>query len=116
MSEYILKFFKLLFIFWDREKECKQGWGRERGDTESEEDSSLWAVSTEPDAGLEPMNGVTMTWAEVRCPTDSHPGALQNTFFNELLLKTCLLAMHEFSKYVIYVKISGFCPLIFELW
>ena len=33
------------------------GGGTEReGDTESEAGSGLWAVSTEPDAGLEPMN------------------------------------------------------------
>ena len=40
------------------------------GDTESEADSTLWAVSTEPDAGFEPMNCEIMTWAEVRRLTD----------------------------------------------
>ena len=42
------------------------GDGAEReGDTESETCSRLWAVSTEPDAGLEPTNCEIMTWAEV---------------------------------------------------
>ena len=38
------------------------GWGREReGDTESEAGFRLPAVSTEPDAGLEPTNREIMT-------------------------------------------------------
>ena len=42
------------------------GGGSEReGDTESETGSRLWAVSTEPDAGLEPTNCEILTWAEV---------------------------------------------------
>ena len=45
--------------------------GAERGgDTESEAGSKLWAVSTEPDAGLEPMNREMVTWAEVGRLTD----------------------------------------------
>ena len=40
--------------------------GAEReGDTESEAGSRLWAVSTEPDAGLKPMDREIMTWAGV---------------------------------------------------
>ena len=35
--------------------------GVERGDTESEAGSRLRAVSTEPDAGLEPINCEIMT-------------------------------------------------------
>ena len=42
------------------------GGGSEReGDTESETGSRLWAVSTEPDAGLEPTDSEIVTWAEV---------------------------------------------------
>ena len=45
--------------------------GTEReGDTESEAGSRLWAVSTEPDEGLELTNHEIMTWIEVRCITD----------------------------------------------
>ena len=67
-------FFQMFFIyFWDRERqtEHEQGRGREReGDTEFEAGSRLWAVSTEPDAGLELKDCEIMTWAEVRCLTD----------------------------------------------
>ena len=41
-----------------------------RGDTESEAGSRLWAVSTEPDVGLELTNLEIMTWAEVGNLTD----------------------------------------------
>ena len=41
------------------------GEGAEReGDTESEAGSRLWAVSAEPDRGLEPTNCEIMTWAK----------------------------------------------------
>ena len=40
------------------------------GDTESEAGSRLRAVSTEPDAGLEPTNWEIVTWAEVGRFTD----------------------------------------------
>ena len=42
------------------------GGGVEReGDTESEGVSMLWAVSTEPDVGLELTDREIVTWAEV---------------------------------------------------
>ena len=53
-----------MYLFFERETEHKQGTGRERereGDTESEAGSRLRAVSTGPDAGLEPTNCETMT-------------------------------------------------------
>ena len=41
--------------------------GAEReGDTESEAESRLWAVSTEPNVELELTDCEIMTWAEVR--------------------------------------------------
>ena len=41
-------------IYFERERKCEQGRGREReGDTESEAGSRLRAVSTKPDTGLE---------------------------------------------------------------
>ena len=50
-----LKFFFSTFIyFWDRERQSMNEGGAEReGDTESEADSRLWAISPEPHAGLE---------------------------------------------------------------
>ena len=42
------------------------GGGAEReGDTESEAVSRLWAISPEPNAGLELTDREIMTWAEV---------------------------------------------------
>ena len=61
-----------MFIsFWERERdqEWVGVWQRER-ETESEAGSMLWAVSTEPDVGLEPANQDIMTWAEGGCSTD----------------------------------------------
>ena len=47
------------------------GEGAEReGDTESEAGSGLWAISPEPDAGLELTDREIMTWAEVGRLTD----------------------------------------------
>ena len=47
------------------------GKGREReGDTESKAGFRFWAVSTEPDTGLEPTNGENMTKAKARCWTN----------------------------------------------
>ena len=56
-----------MFIFErERERQSMSGGGAEReGDTEPEAGSRLWAVSTEPDAGLEPTNREIMTWAKV---------------------------------------------------
>ena len=55
----------------ERNRERMSGGEAEReGDTESEAGSRLWAVSTEPDTGLELINCEIMTWAEVGCLTD----------------------------------------------
>ena len=42
-----------------------RGGAEREGDTESETGSRLWAVSPEPDAGLELTDREIMTWAEV---------------------------------------------------
>ena len=47
-----------------------RGGAEREGDTECEAGSRLWAVSTEPDMGLELTNCEIMTWAEVWCLTD----------------------------------------------
>ena len=61
----------MFIYFWETERQSVNMGGAEReGDTESEAGSRLWAVSTEPDTGLELKNRETMTWAEVRCLTD----------------------------------------------
>ena len=61
----------MFIYFWDTERQSMSGGGAEReGDTESKAGSRLWALSTEPDAGLELTNREIMTWAEVGCSTD----------------------------------------------
>ena len=63
----------MFVYFWERERERQSvsGGGAEReGDTESEAGSRLWAVSTQPNTGLEPMNHEIMTWGEVGRPTN----------------------------------------------
>ena len=81
MKHNLFYFIFLMFIyFWETERErARVGKGqREReGDTESEAGSSLWAVSTEPDAGLEPTECEILTWAEVMLNWLSHPGTPQ---------------------------------------
>ena len=63
-------FFSTFIYFWDRERQSMNGGGSEREeDTESEAGSRLWAVSTEPDTGLELTDREIMTWAEVGCFT-----------------------------------------------
>ena len=52
-----------MFIF-ERKREGDEQRG---GDTESEAGSRLWAVSTEPDAGLELPKCEIMTRVEVGC-------------------------------------------------
>ena len=62
----------LMFIcFWETETQSVSRRGSEReGDTESEAGSRLWAVSAEPDAGLELTEREIVTWAEVGRLTD----------------------------------------------
>ena len=61
----------MFIYFWEREwDKVWGGEGQREGDTESEAGSGLWAVITEPDAGLELMDHKIMTWAEVGRPTD----------------------------------------------
>ena len=50
----------MFIYFWERER-VGAGEGPRGGDTESEAGSRLSAVSTEPDAGLEPTNREIMT-------------------------------------------------------
>ena len=61
----------LIYVLTKRETE--HDWGRDREreeDTEFEAGSRLSAVSTEPDAGLEPTNCEFMTGTEVGSLTD----------------------------------------------
>ena len=64
-------FSTFIYFFGDRERQSMNGGGAEReGETESEAGSRLWAVSPEPDAGLELTDCEIVTWAEVGRLTD----------------------------------------------
>ena len=59
---FCFNFFFNVYSFFDRERQSESGGGAEtEGDTESEAGSRLRAVSTEPDAGLEPTDREIMT-------------------------------------------------------
>ena len=59
-----------MFIYYfERQSVGRRGAKRE-GDTESKAGSRLWAVSTEPDVGLELTNWETMTLAKAGHLTD----------------------------------------------
>ena len=64
---YFKNFFNIYLLLRDRE-----------GDTEPEAGSRLRAVSTEPDAGLEPTHREIVTRAEVGRSTDRAPQAPGN--------------------------------------
>ena len=55
------------------------GEGQREGDTESETGSRLWAVSTEPDTGVELTDLEIVTWAEVGGLTDWATQAPRNS-------------------------------------
>ena len=59
-----------MFIFERERQSVSRGGAETEGDTESEAGARLWAVSTEPDAGLELTHREIMTWAEVGHLTD----------------------------------------------
>ena len=63
---YPLKIFLMFIYFRERERaQARAGRAEREGDTESEAGSRLRALSTEPDAGLEPMNCEIMTCPEL---------------------------------------------------
>ena len=72
-TENLKNKFLMFIYFWERERERQSagGGGAEReGDTGSKAGSRLWAVSTEPDAGLKLTDCEIMTWAKVQHLTD----------------------------------------------
>ena len=78
-----LKFFFSFIYFWETETEHKWGEGQREKETESKAGSRLWAVSTEPNVGLELTNHEIMTWAEVGRLTDWATQAPQCLFIFE---------------------------------
>ena len=61
----------MFIYFWRRERQGMSGGRAEKeGDAESQTGSRLWAVSTEPDVGLELTNREMVTWVKVGRLTD----------------------------------------------
>ena len=72
----------MFIYFWDRERQSMNGGGAEReGDTEPEAGYRLWAISPEPDAGLQLMVREIVTWAEVGRLTDWATQAPRKYYF-----------------------------------
>ena len=63
-------FFFNVYLFLKERDRARAGEGQRKGDTESKAGSRFWAVSTEPDTGLELTNCEIMTWAKVGHLTD----------------------------------------------
>ena len=71
------------------------GGGAEReGDTESETGSRLQAISTEPDAGLEPTDREITTQAEVGRFTDGAPQVPHTVAFSTRFQSTGICMLH----------------------
>ena len=70
-NSFFIFYFLAFIYFWETKRDRVSRGGAERvGDTESETGSRLWAVSPDPDVGLNLTNHEIMTWAEVRYLTD----------------------------------------------
>ena len=63
------KFFFNVYLFLRHRDRARAGEGQRARHTESEAGSRLWALSTQPDTGLELTNCKITTWAEVGCLT-----------------------------------------------
>ena len=59
------KIFNVYFFERERERQSMSSWGQRKRETESEAGSRLWAVCTEPNAGLKLKNCKMVTPAEV---------------------------------------------------
>ena len=77
-------FFKLIYLFWERQRENKWGRGRESG--RDRIPSRFCAVSMESDVGLKLTNHEILTWAEIKSRTlnwVSHADAPLHVFLKE---------------------------------
>ena len=83
-----LFFFKCFIYFWDREwQSMNRGGAETERDTESEAGSRLWAVDTEPDAGLKLTDCEIMAWAEAGCLTNWATQVPQKILFLNMMAK-----------------------------
>ena len=89
-----------------RESVCEQGGAEREEDTESKTGPRLWAVSKEPDVGLEPTNPEPKWDAELTEPP-RHPNSYLNGYkcdFSRLLTYGCMTAYWDF--------LQKFCEII----
>ena len=77
----LFKIFLTFIYFWETERNRARAREGQRGRTGLEAGSRLWAVSTEPDAGLQPTNREIMIWVEVWGSTDWATQAPQHLSF-----------------------------------
>ena len=99
-----------MFIF-ERERDthtqnASRGGAEREGDTESEAESRLWAVSTEPDVGLKLTSHEIMTQAEVGHLTDwttQVPLTMSNLKFN------FIIGMSALEKNRVYGGLGTIC-------
>ena len=86
------------------------GRSEREGDTESETGSRLWAVSTEPDAGLEPTDRKIVTWAEVGRLTDwatQAPRVFHQDYRSVAMLYQFNMTKCEINTLDKYIKIKN---------
>ena len=108
LSFFFLYF--LMFYFWERERQsASRGEAEREGDTESKAGSRLWAVSTEPDVGLEPTDHKIMTWAEARRLTDWATQAPQYALILKGMWELRLTEKSKFPSPGLYTFRGEYC-------
>ena len=100
-----LIFFSVFIYFWERRRVHAGMWQRER-ETQNPKQALCWAVSTEPNVELEPVNWEMMTWAEVRRLTNWATQVSQHVCF---CLFDLFFRVHIYMKsYSIYLSLTYF--------
>ena len=103
---FFKKKFNFLNLFLRQRESTSRGRAERRGDTESEAGSRLWAVSTEPDAGLEVMECEIKTWSEVRCSKDWASQASQVFFFVFFFFFFFFFNVCSFKRHWIFLNVK----------
>ena len=97
-----LKFFLMFIYFWEREWEreresMSRGRAERDWDTESKAGFRFWAVSTEPNVGLEPMRRVVRSWPELKSDTQPTEPPRRSYLKKSLKLLTLYNHLHDHS-------------------
>ena len=109
ISKYILSIY-----FWQRQWQCVSRGGAERDrNTESEAGSRLWAVSTEPNAGLKLVNYDIMTRAKVGRLSNWATQASLNIHFKNIVIITIaqrVLFIWLSHIFYLFIALPSFLP------